>query len=194
LNLAAPNYSLAHDAVIVESGRATAFAPDVLLVVGHGEDLRMLTDYVWRESTAGRAAARDEMAAWVRETNLHTVLSNLEANRRLRPYHKDLARWAFGRIAAGVRAATVLVYALIPEPLDRVNEGDKAALFDAARASGFAVIDLERVYEGYDRHQLIVSEADHHPNRDGHRVIADRLYAELTRIDGVLTAGADRAR
>jgi hypothetical protein len=57
----------------------------------------------------------------------------------------------------------------------------EAARLDSLRAAGFSIVSLAGVYDGYDRNVLQISEENTHPTALGHRLIADRLIAELQR-------------
>lgn len=50
----------------------------------------------------------------------------------------------------------------------------------AAQDAGFVVINLVDVYDGSNLSELRAAEWDSHLNVRGHRLIADRLHAELT--------------
>jgi len=43
------------------------------------------------------------------------------------------------------------------------------------------VIDMQDVFDGYDHSTLVLSPSDRHPNAEGHRIIAGRLFGELSR-------------
>jgi lysophospholipase L1-like esterase len=48
-----------------------------------------------------------------------------------------------------------------------------------AEESGFIVLDLSDAYEQQDLESLVVAYWDRHPNAEGHRLLADRLYQAL---------------
>jgi hypothetical protein len=69
-------------------------------------------------------------------------------------------------------------------------------LEQTAIESGFEVVSLAGVFADRDKRALQVGKGDFHPNAAGHRLIADRLYAELRRrpelLDiRILQPGAD---
>jgi D-alanyl-lipoteichoic acid acyltransferase DltB (MBOAT superfamily) len=179
LNFAMPNYSLFQQALIMEGGRVSGFSPDVILVVGHGSDLVNLAPYLLKELQSGRPL--DPMLArWATDAGIDPGMSRPEVQRRLRPYFPVMGRYALDRIKAEAdRLHARPVYALIPQPLDEPESEERAALFGAATNSGFTVINMEDVFEPFDEWSLVLNRADHHPNAEGHRIIADRLYREL---------------
>ena len=49
-----------------------------------------------------------------------------------------------------------------------------------AATAGFTLLDLSGVYDVPNSNALWVAEWDAHPNSEGHHLVADRLFAELT--------------
>ncbi len=59
------------------------------------------------------------------------------------------------------------------------NEFDTSELATLARDAGFAVVELDGVYQGHEAVELRLAPWDLHPNVLGHQLIANRLYNEL---------------
>ena len=51
----------------------------------------------------------------------------------------------------------------------------------SVRTGGFEMIDLSDVFNGYAAEQIALAAWDAHPNATGHRLIAERLFQELSR-------------
>ena len=51
-----------------------------------------------------------------------------------------------------------------------------------ARKAGFAIIDLRDVFSEVDAREIIVAEWDRHPNSEGHRIIADKLFESVSEV------------
>ena len=180
LNFAVPRYSLFQQILILENGRVGAFAPDVLLLIGHSVDFERAVDYLHVALIRGVEPEDPMVREAVRAAGITPAMSNAEVHRRMKPYAADIAGWALRRIAALAHALDMdPVFALVPMPLDGVLMDDAPRLLDLARAAGFEVIDLSDVYEGHDERALTVAEWDRHPNPAGHRLIADRVYAAM---------------
>ncbi len=188
LNFAVPTYSLVQEAILMENGRVGAFSPDVVLLVGHPSDFASLSKYLWREVNFGRTFADAEVTRIFGEAQIARGISSDEATRRLRPHEAELGAWALRRIAGEARRlGSRPVLALIPMPAERFDRAAKTALMQAGREAGFSVVDLEGVYGDRDPDSLSLNIADRHPNAEGHRLIAERLYAELRGIPGVVS-------
>ena len=196
LNFAVPNYTLMQHSLILSNGRVGDFQPDVVMIVGHLAELRTIPEYVWRELQAGRSvqAPADQV---VKKAGVTGEMAQADAVKRLTPYSEDLAAWALKQAAADIRRmGAEPLYALIPAPGKWTANSQKEArlLLSLAQAAGFLTLDLKNVYQGADIKQssdltkLQLSATDRQPNAEGHRIIAGRLYAGLTKMPAVLAA------
>ena len=77
---------------------------------------------------------------------------------------------------SGIRAIVLALDDVLDngEPEDVPNR-------EAIEAAGLPIFDLFDVYPSSERASLRVAPWDNHPNKRGHELIADRLYAELVR-------------
>jgi D-alanyl-lipoteichoic acid acyltransferase DltB (MBOAT superfamily) len=116
------------------------------------------------------------------------VMPQVEAESRLRPVLDDIVAWLIQRAGATVREHGAVPILL---GLDDVTATTSAGVpgADAARASGFVVIDMFDVYHAQPVEALRIAPWDNHPNATGHRMIADRLLVELRKHDGALQLG-----
>ncbi|HUF31394.1 MAG TPA: SGNH/GDSL hydrolase family protein [Gemmatimonadaceae bacterium] len=191
LNFAVPRYSVFQQLIILESERVLSFDPDAVLLVGHAVDFLRLVDYLHVELIRGNDLGDDFLRSRVEAAGARGDMSNTEIHRVMKPYAPEVAGWALRRIGLLARDRGVRpIFVLIPMPLDGVLMNDAPLLLQLARDAGFEVIDLSDVYEGRDEHELTVAEWDRHPNPEGHRLIAERLYDELTRLPDLI----DRTR
>ena len=66
-----------------------------------------------------------------------------------------------------------------------------ARLADLAAEAGFAIVNLSDVYDNQNREALRVAEWDWHPNAQGHRLLAERLYTALKTQANEIPIGMD---
>jgi D-alanyl-lipoteichoic acid acyltransferase DltB (MBOAT superfamily) len=188
LNLAMPSSSLVEISDIVASGRAQEFEPDVLLVVVHMNWHKVIATDFWHRMQGGRPLP-ESLLKRLPDVALDTATSEAEVARALLPHIDVLARWAFASVADAARGMGALpVLALIPMPSDPFEFHEKPMLLKVARDAGFVVIDMQDVFRGRTKEDLILNNADYHPNAAGHRIIAARLYDELMGHPEVLAA------
>jgi D-alanyl-lipoteichoic acid acyltransferase DltB (MBOAT superfamily) len=182
LNFAGPAFTAQQQRAAIEAGRIAAFAPDVVIIVGHRKELRQVTEYVLQFMERRQLGALpDTIAAAVESAGIRRGMLRDEALQRLSPETPRLLSWVYRdavRMIEGNGASPV--FAHIPMPFDYETRV-LPVLMRAADAAGFAqVMNLDRVYAGHDESGLVLAEWDRHPNTEGHRLIADALFAELS--------------
>ncbi len=165
------------------------FAPHTALVIGHPKDLADVSDHIARQVVKGNAIPYDFMSEIALRAGVVQGMTVAEAVARLKPYESELVRGTYGRMVALARERGVrpfYVYVATPEYERPPREA--AELIRLAREAGFTVLDLADVYEGHDPSVLQAAPWDKHPNAYAHRLIADRLVAELARTDAFAPA------
>jgi hypothetical protein len=92
-----------------------------------------------------------------------------------------MLKWAYRNVVHAARemgARPVWVY--IPWVHEETDAQELTYLVQLARDAGFEIISLEEAYEVHDnRDSLKVAPWDNHPNAEGHRLLANRLYEEI---------------
>ena len=197
LNFAASTYGLLKQNIILQNGRVGEFHPQVVLIVGNPVDRSMMAREVGR-LIRKRIVLPGPIPKWLKDAGVagETPAGQGEIDRYLQPHLNDLARWAFESMATEVRQMGAQpVWALIPMPNAQTRDTPEAAklLISMAVDAGFLVIDMQDVYAGHDPRSLTLNEADNHPNTEGHRIIADRLYRELAALRPDILAPATPA-
>ncbi len=206
LNFAVPGYSPLAQITVVRD-RARQFHPNVVIHVAHVVDF----DWVNRDAFAclqARVAPPDAALAGILRAARVTATTNpLMATERLRPYEPAMLLSVYREIVRSCRAIDALPVCVIM-PLPRGEPPDQATsqqLAATARAAGFSVIDLSKLYAGLRAETLEVHEPGRHSNALAHQLVAAALYRQLiagpylelfdraTRIAAVPNAGAAAA-
>ncbi len=121
-----------------------------------------------------------------------------ELNKRFEPFVPDLTRWCLTAIATECRAHGVApVWIYLPTTDSDSFEAGPFGLDEFrswAQAAGFATWSLDGLYDGHDMNALWLAPWDRHPNAEGHRVIADRLYAVVRENEPDLALRAGESR
>ncbi len=200
LNFGVDGYSLPQQLALLEN-RVFQFSPDVVIAAHYRDNREMTQGFVLRAASMGLTLpdpVEQELLAnsgllkmgrgglpiphaWARELatrlGIESRMPYGEAgSRALRIADRLLVR-SFERFAATTRAhgAVPLVLGL-NVVYDEVAE---VPLRDAIERAGLPFIDLFGVYPSDRLDELRVAPWDDHPNAEGHKIIADRLYAEL---------------
>jgi D-alanyl-lipoteichoic acid acyltransferase DltB (MBOAT superfamily) len=178
INFGSPAYSALQQLALLELGKVAEFAPDLVLVVGHRTEVRLISDY------AQKLLARSDLgplpppiARLVSEAGVTAATDREMAQRLLQPRSGEALVWIYGEMVSRIRAIGALsVFAYIPTPTEK-RDKHADTLLASAMASGFdALLDLGDVYRGSKDEDLIVASWDRHPNAKGHRLIAERLH------------------
>jgi len=179
LNFASNGYRPIAQAAVLER-EVLPFQPDALFLIGHDGDAS--------RAVLGIAIGCRE-GVDVTDPDLLRVFERAGVDRntpepvmlgKLASFGDELLQLAYKRIVKdcidnGIRPIFVLMPTL--------EGGPDPANIQLARAAGFWVIDLTGCYAGHDEQQLRVAEWDRHPNAQGHRLVADRLFEQLTQND-----------
>ncbi len=191
LNFAVPAASPWQHLASMRLGYVERFGPDVVLMVGTANELWNVGKY-WQDVLRnGTAPVLPEVVGLVEPTGITTTMPRDTAELRIAPVRDTLMVALYGALVSEIRRmGAIPAYAAIELPRQR-REGNVAPLMQRAERAGFITFDLSYVYRGENEFELILSEANAHPNAKGHRVIADGLYAELLSRPTLLGAAAD---
>ena len=199
LNFGITNYSLLQQLFMLEE-RVVAFQPDAVFImdspphakrsfIGHLKS-RLLSqvpipypelDTLIRRagipavsSEPGLKVPFNSMRALLESARIKTRVPWSEVDRRLRLSADSLVGWTLGQITEVAHehgAVPVFVGLNTVFELPRENY-----LLRDAKAAGFLVFDLLELWQHSDKAALRVAPWDDHPNADGNRLIAERLF------------------
>jgi len=180
---------------IVEGGDDTALAgvlaeakPDAVVLVVNPHDAGFTVQHFARSLHRGIEPMDEVFRQVAREARVDARTPQLTGEKHLWPYWARLYEWAFGRIAGRCRdegIRLVLVYLPTVSGSESYRK-ETDQLMDLGRKAGLTVINLEGTYGRTAPESLEVAPWDSHPNARGHRLIADRLFAELVAETGGL--------
>ncbi len=217
LNFGMEAYALPQQVVMVEE-RVLPFNPDVVLYVAHETEAEKAVGQVATLVAAGTDIAIPELNAIISATGIESGVPMTNAVRSLAPVADEILAAGYRRIVERVRRAggePIWVFipmpaagAVAPCPPEReatcwgnaarpgatADRSDPRVdrLFSAAESSGFRTLDLSGVYGDRSLESLWIAEWDSHPNADGHRLIAEKLY-EVMMASGLLPRAAEAA-
>ena len=210
LNFGVDGYSLVQQLAMLEN-RVLDFSPDVVIVTHYHRNRNMTERYPPADRVGHVDVPYEPLRALLHRGGLDDMDSGGtpvpfvsgraiakrfgiqprmpagEAAARARRIADDVLDWGFQQIADDARSRGMVPLVL---GLNAVID-DVPAEFPniaAIRQAGLPVIDLFDVFPEADRPALRVAPWDDHPNVTGHRLIADRLYSQLSTIlsSGVL--------
>lgn len=201
LNFGVDGYSLPQQLALLEQ-RVLGFEPDVIIASHYKDNREMTQGFLLRVGEQGlptrdpvleqmltRAGLRDMGTgglpvpyAIVRRgaghLGIETRMPYGEARSRAKRMANEVLVHSFARFAELTRsrgiAAAVLALNVVVDDLPEIP------LRGAIDRAGLPLFDLFGVYATADRAALRVAPWDDHPNAEGHRLIAERFYDDLT--------------
>jgi hypothetical protein len=190
LNLSVGGYGTFQRLFALET-RGLGFDPDAVLFQVHGTDVRILRDLSEpiRRSVGIPYPELEEMA---RAAGVTAETPEAVAERRLRDQVGEMVGWAYDRVVAVCRERGIVpIWLYLPTTAEVENPDQRemhAALLEIARDSGFVIVDLDGVYSGVDLASIRFGEFDRHPDRAGHRLIAEAALRRLASLPEVARA------
>jgi hypothetical protein len=180
LNFSGSNYSLLQEMALLDQ-RAFAFQPDIVVVTAYTRMRNSLAPHlagVIRKQIPVPYAGLDSI---LRRAGVDHRLPQREIEGQIRLVTDDLQAWSLRRIADECRRRGAVPVLIVLDNPGEPYQPPWHALHTAADA-GFLVLDLHEVYGPADQHSTLwAREWDHHPNAEGHRRIASRLFDEFRR-------------
>ncbi|NUO81819.1 hypothetical protein HUU05_17245, partial [candidate division KSB1 bacterium] len=187
LNFASPGYSPLQELVVLEK-KALDFAPDALFYIATPREDISSARHLAATAIEGVAMPHDYLTAIAQKAGITTEMTEDQAMKRLKPYSDEMLDWLYRRFVDicrqhGIRP--IYVYMPVVHKLQKDTERD-AYFVGLARKHGFDIIDVSDAYDNQDKDALRVAAWDWHPNAEGHRLLADRLYMALHENQSVL--------
>jgi hypothetical protein len=185
LNFAVPGYSAIQDLIVLEQ-KAVSFQPNALFFMSHQRDEDSVVEYLADRISVGDELPYQELIDLANRAGAEAGATKTENERRLKPYGSEILSWTYRRIVEVSRANGIIpVWIFMPTLEDPLQEEEVAYLARLAEESGFIVLDISDAYENQDVDSLVVAYWDKHPNAQGHRLIAERLYEALREKDEI---------
>ena len=106
-----------------------------------------------------------------------------QAAKLLNPFKEELTLWGMQQVADRAREIGAVPVYLYQDDTQTENADAslRERLLEGAKQAGYKVFFLPKAFgDRTDKENLIVAPWDHHPNKAGHAVIAERLHAYLT--------------
>ena len=164
------------------------FSPDVVIYVEHGDSVTMTMKGVVNYIHNGRYKHFEFLVDLAAEARVGEGMDPAVIRKRLKPFQEKALAAIYRRMASACLARNVRpVWLYLPRP-EEWESGPSDLEVRLAREAGFQVVILDNVYTTDSLSSLWLARWDHHPNAQGHQMIADRMF-EVLLERGVLTAG-----
>jgi alginate O-acetyltransferase complex protein AlgI len=179
LNFAVGNYSPLQQLWILEH-KVLDFEPNTLLVASHSSDEEASIRHLVNRVRAGVDIPYDYLKEVLRIAAVDRNTPADIAEARLKPYGQDVLSWDYRRVVEVCRQRGIRpVWTYLPLPGMDIRKDSLATQTRLALDAGFVTIDLSDWAAHEDVKSLQEAEWDWHPNVNGHRLIAEKLYGAL---------------
>jgi hypothetical protein len=174
--------------------KGLAFEPDLTFYIAHENEIYRSDRHLVAARRLGVEIPYPELRQLLERAGVDDSMSDEVYERRLAPYAAELLELVYRRFVAESRSVgAVPVWVFLPTLEILGDSGDIGWMIELADRSGFEIVDLSGLWEGRDLFTLRVADWDYHPNTEGHRLIADRLYDELSRRPELVSLAGERA-
>ena len=184
LNFAVPGYTLIEFVAFLET-RIAAFSPDAFYLVTHSKEGSRTLGTLARRIKEDRVPLTYDFLEDLKKRARIPENPTDADMKRLQPFRTEIVEWGYQRMTDFCRAHQMKpVWIFLPATEETIVEPkqyeEQRAL---AEKAGFAILSLEGVFGSgqTDTSHLWLSPDDHHPNVQGHHLIAERLLGELLR-------------
>jgi len=166
------------------------FSPDAVLYVSISDFEWLMVELLSEQADLPpeKRIPYPEIQALRKQAGVTNDMPKVVAERKLRPHLEEALTFLYRHTVESCRARGVRpLYAMLAQPEDNpALVPVMAKELALAKQAGFEVIDLRDVYAGQKNiEQFWVAKFDHHPNAQAHKMIADRLYANLVALLGL---------
>ncbi|MBK8900840.1 MAG: hypothetical protein IPM53_06650 [Anaerolineaceae bacterium] len=191
LNFGVAGHSVLQELLILEE-RVLAFKPDAVFLVSHQHEEEIAVRNLASLAQRGVGLPYDYFDELIQRAGITPEMTEVEAERRLQPYGRELVTWSYERIVTSSQeVGAVPVWIFLPTLEVSTTESYAEELKTLADEAGFATINLVDLYQGQDLDSLIVAAWDRHPNVRAHQLIAERLYNALQEQNAVIPLPSD---
>ncbi|NOQ64216.1 MAG: hypothetical protein GQ582_06865 [Methyloprofundus sp.] len=161
------------------------FQPRYLVIFQHSREWLVIVKSIQKFIKEKGSQAHDFpfVENIIKKENLQPNLKLEEYFKRLEPYKHEIFQQTFKRmltICQQHEIVPILVYLPSLEQNNQVPSWQYVPILGLAKKAGFHTIDMSTVYDNHPKNSLWAAPWDsHHPNAQGHQLIAQRLYDEL---------------
>ncbi len=179
LNFGAGGYHLLQN-VYVTLNKIKNIKPDYLFYFAHtGEVTRSVDNFV-NVIEKGKPLSFNFLDSIYSSSGVNNHMCRLEKNNKIKPFGNEMVSWGYKTIADYCKQNNIFpVFIYLPANASLRKDKDKSFCFKESKNTGFEIIDLEGVYQGNNPETIQLSIWDAHPNKKGHKVIADKLLEEI---------------
>jgi D-alanyl-lipoteichoic acid acyltransferase DltB (MBOAT superfamily) len=191
LNYGVPGYQPPQQLVNFE--RSLQLGPNAIMYIATGREPSRSAEYLAEVLRKRIAIPYPELQAIVAEAGVTPEMDQAAILKKLEPLRGRILKAVYGRLGAQARERGIApLWVFLPQVEDGPWREETPEALRIAQESGFRILDLDDVFRGHAVESIRLAQWDLHPNAQAHRLLADRLYAELKRGGPALFESAAR--
>lgn len=178
LNFGVPMYSVIQNAYVLNH-KVTAFHPDMVFLFSHTGEEQRLVNNITRLIKEGFTFDDDFIKFIIEKAGIKKRMSALEIKYKLKPHIKEVFSHLYKNMVDVCKSNGIQpVWVFLPTTNESIIDYTRVNnLREVAKQAGFETYSLRRIYSGYPKDKITVSNIDPHPNALGHVLIAGGLYS-----------------
>lgn len=161
--------------------KAQHFSPDAVVFFKYTDDNRRLVSKMAQKILQNTGMRSDSfLMPLFKDVKIHERMTEKKLNAVLKDEYENMNQFYSSKIQGFCQIQNIApILAFLPVLNDSINAEEHAYLKNLAHQHNFEFADFSNVY-GNERHaKLALSDTDIHPNRRGHKLIANRFYELL---------------
>ncbi len=156
------------------------FKPNAVFYIAHVNDKNRVIEHIDKRRNEGIDPPFEFLVQAMERAGVENKTGSTRFKTLMGPMRMELLGWAYSAIANDCRDIGAMpVWVFLPRLNEQASAPAIRQLFELAKEAGFEILDLTGVYDGVDVDSIRIAEQDAHPNRQGHEMIAERLYEAI---------------
>lgn len=183
-NLGVGGYHVFQMLKIAQQQCNLASPPDAMIYVCHSSEKQRMVNNILGLVSAGKDLEFDFLKRIVKQSGIVPgKMCQVEMYDRLYPFADTLLKYAYHEFSLQCTLKNIKpVWVYLPAIGDLREDSDLEECMSIAKNENMPVISLAGIFDGKDIHRITVSDEDTHPNKAGHRIIANALFPEIKKI------------
>lgn len=160
--------------------KALPLDPDAVLYAAHSNEGHRVLNSIYKAYTTGRDMVYPYLTELLERHAISRATTEVEFMRRLGSEQDGIVRAGYSLIKGFAEEKDCLpLWMYVPTLDDNEIPGEADRLEEMAQSLGFFTLRLDKTYLGRNPEDLKLAEWDTHPNREGHRLLADEMVRRI---------------
>lgn len=175
--------------------KARPLNPDIIIYTAHSNEQHRAVSSFYKPYITGRDLIYSELKDFIHQFQLPKGVTEQEFFRILGPEQVNLVQLGYRMIIDQCNQDSILpVWIFVPTLDELIVDGEEEKLTEILDKLGVTVLSVSKAFDGSEHHSLQIAKWDTHPNKQGHRILADAIQKEILKRPELLQTWKDRLR